>query len=117
MQKTKVLGRILLDFLIGGGLVAIALAVGFLFSPLVAGVIAALPIRVGATIFLGGVHEGAEFAHKMVEGGLLTYAGTLGFFLVLYYAIPRFGLLKSFGGAVVVALAITLVAFKLAGKF
>ena len=76
--------EILKDFLIGGGLIASAITVGILTSPLIGGIIAALPIRAGLTFLLGGLHEGTDFVHKMVEGSMLTYIPTMLFFVILY---------------------------------
>lgn len=117
MKKTFVWSKIITDFLIGGGLITSAIFVGMLTSPLIGGLIAALPIRVGITILLGGIHEGTEFATKMLEGSLLTFFGTFTFLLGLYYGIPRFGLLKGFALASVGCLIVVVITFKLAGKF
>lgn len=108
--------KILQEFLIGGALVALALGVGSIAGPVFGGLVAALPIRLGTTLLIGGIKEGNDFAFKMVEGSLLTYFGTLAFILVLFFGIPRLGLLKSFAGALIVSTIIVFLSFKLAGK-
>ncbi len=108
--------KLVQEFLIGGFLVAIALFFGMQFGPILAGVIATLPIRLGTTLLLGGAYEGNAFAMKMVEGSLLTYVGTFLFLVVLFFGIPRIGIAKSFAIASVVCLVSILAAFKLTGR-
>jgi len=107
---------ILINFLFGGILIAIAIAIGMIVGPVFGGLIAALPIRLGATIFLSGIKEGDKFAFKMVEGSLLTYIGTFLFLISLWCLIPKIGFLKGFViSSIICIVAITLI-FKITGK-
>lgn len=108
--------KILEEFIIGGILVALALAVGSIAGPVFGGLVAALPIRLGATLLIGGVKEGSGFAFKMVEGSFLTYFGTFAFIAILLFGIPRIGLMRSFIAAAIANAVIVLILFKLAGK-
>jgi hypothetical protein len=108
--------KILVEFLLGGMLIAFAIAIGMLIDPVFGGLIAALPIRLGATIFLGGMSEGEKFALKMVEGSLLTYIGTFFFLVALRYFIPRLGLATSFVISSIICVAIIILTFKITGK-
>jgi len=112
----KVVAKILQNFLVGGALVALALAVGSLVGAVFGGLVAALPIRLAATLLIGGVGEGEQFAFKMAEGSLLTYPGTFAFIAILFVGIPRIGLLKSFAAAIIADAIIILLLFKFAGK-
>jgi len=96
------------DFFIGGALVAGALLVGVLYSPVLAGVMAALPIRLMATLGLAGNGNGTVFVKQMVEG---TFVGWLagGVFLLSYYVL----LLKRFDWAPGMAIAGVLMAASL----
>ena len=104
------------EFLIGGFLVAVALFFGMQFGPIIAGVIATLPIRLGSTLLLGGAYEGKEFAMKMVEGSLLTYVGTFLFLVVLFFGIPRIGIMRSFVAAAIVCFVTIVIMFKATGR-
>lgn len=115
IPRTKVLDRIALDFLLGGILVALAVYVGIVAGAIFGGIIAALPIRLGVTILLSH-SEGPQFTQQMIEGSLLTYVGTLFFLLTLYFGYPKYGLLKSFVAASIVALIVIILTFKMAGK-
>ncbi len=108
--------KILQNFLVGGALVALALAVGSVAGAVFGGLVAALPIRLAATLLIGGMREGEQFALKMAEGSLLTYFGTFAFIAILFLGIPRIGFAKSFVIAIVADAAIILLLFKLAGK-
>lgn len=114
-MKTKALDRILLDFVLGGVLVAAAVFVGIVAGAIWGGVIAALPIRLGVTILLSYA-EGSKFTMQMIEGSLLTYVGTLFFLLTLYFGYPKIGLVKSFAAASAVTFITIIIVFKLAGK-
>jgi hypothetical protein len=116
MLGEKILQNVFFDFLLGGALVAIALAVGSAAGAVFGGLVAALPIRLGATLLIGGFREGNDFALKMAEGSLLAYFGTFAFLAVLLVGIPRIGLAKSFAGAIIADIAITVFLFKIAGK-
>ncbi|GEM_PF-1562443 len=117
LQKRKAIGeKIILDFLIGGALVSVAIGIGIAIGALYGGIIAALPIRLGVTIFLSA-GEGDLFIRDMIEGSLLTYVGTLFFLLTLYYGFPRFGLVNSLITATIIAVITIFAVFKLAGKF
>lgn len=108
--------KILINFLIGGALIAIALAIGMLVNPVFGGLVAALPIRLGTTILLSGLNEGQGFASKMVEGSLLTYIGTFFFLISLWYLIPKIGFIKGFVISSAVCVSIIILTFKITGK-
>lgn len=108
--------KLLQEFLFGGAIIALAIAVGITVSPVIGGVIATLPIRLGTTLFLGGVYQGKEFTQKMLEGSLLTYPATFLFIIALFVGIPRIGLLKSFALASILCIALTVLLFKLTGR-
>ncbi len=114
-MKKRALERIAADFLIGGFLVAVAVSVGIAAGAVYGGIIAALPIRLGVTILISSA-EGEAFTRDMIEGALLSYAGTLFFLLALYYGFPRLGLVNSLIIATIIAAITILIAFRLAGK-
>ena len=117
LQKRKAIGeKILLDFLIGGALVSVAIGIGIAIGAIYGGIIAALPIRLGVTIFLSS-GQGDLFLKEMIEGSLLTYIGTLFFLLTLYYGFPKFGLINALIIATIIATVTIFIVFKLAGKF
>jgi uncharacterized membrane protein (GlpM family) len=97
-----------LDFIVGGLIVAVAVLVGTLVSPLLGGIIAGAPLRLAASIFLAGWHEGDKLAYEMAKGSLLGIAGAMFFAVALVYSIPRVGLIKSFGLATLVWVVATL---------
>lgn len=116
MAKTKnAFDKVVLDFLLGGFLVALAVYIGILAGAVYGGIVAALPIRLGVTLLLSH-SEGAEFVKQMIEGSLLTYLGTLFFLLTLHFGFPKFGLFKSFIAASIVAAVTIILVFKVAGK-
>jgi hypothetical protein len=86
----------LFDFLLGGGLIACVLAIGKYFGPLIAGIIAALPVRLGTTLFLAGMGNDVVFATEMIKGVLPGSLGALGFMIILSNTTLKFGLWKSF---------------------
>ncbi|HLD85675.1 MAG TPA: DUF3147 family protein [archaeon] len=114
-MKTRVWNKVIIDFLLGGFLVALAVYIGISVGAVFGGMIAALPIRLGVTILLS-YSESEAFTKQMIEGSLLTYIGTLFFLLTLYFGYPKFGLIKSFAAAMVVAFITIIIVFKLAGK-
>jgi len=84
------------DFLIGGGLIATVLALGKVFGPMIAGIIAALPVRLGTTLFLSGISNSPAFVAGMLRGSIPTSLGAFGFMVTLARTTTRFGMLKSF---------------------
>lgn len=90
------LESLILDFITGGALVAGAMGLAVLAGPLLGGVFAGAPIRAGVTIFLAGVHDGAEFASEMTRGAVFSMIGNIFFIGALYLALPRFGLYRGF---------------------
>ncbi len=98
--------KLLYDFLIGGGLIATVLALGKVFGPMIAGIIAALPVRLGATLFLSGMTNSPEFVLGMLRGSIPGSLGSFGFMATLAKTTKKFGLWKSFVLACIVCLII-----------
>lgn len=88
--------RILYDFIAGGAMIATVLAIGKVFSPAIAGIIAALPVRLGATLFLSGMTNSPEFVLGMLRGSIPTSIGAFGFMVTLSKTTKRMGMRKSF---------------------
>jgi len=76
-------GRLLGEFLAGGGLIALILALARFFGPTAAGILAALPVRLGATLFMGGFSQGSEFAIQMLRGSVPSSIGAFAFMVTL----------------------------------
>jgi hypothetical protein len=98
--------KLVYDFLAGGGLIATVLALGKVFGPMIAGIIAALPLRLGTTLFLSGISNGPAFVTSMLRGSIPASIGAFGFMITLAKTTTKFGLLKSFILACVVCLII-----------
>jgi hypothetical protein len=90
------------NFLVGGTLVAFALWVSYFTSPVVGGIIAALPIRLSITWILAGLREGKEFAAEMARGSIVGMIGNLCFTLTLLITIIALGIGMSFLLALVI---------------
>lgn len=90
------LESLIIDFIVGGALVAGALALAVLVGPLFGGIFAGAPIRAGATIFLAGIHESTEFATKVTRGAVFSMVGNIFFIGALYFSLPKFGLYRGF---------------------
>ncbi len=88
--------KILVDFILGGLLISIALLISDILGPLVGGGFAALPIRVGATIFIAGISGGEAIAYEMSKGALSGLFGAFAFALILSFTPQKIGITKSF---------------------
>ena len=108
------LWEFLSDFLMGGTLIAVVLALGHFIGPLTTGIIAALPVRVWATILLGGVSASPDFLLGMLRGIISGSVGTLGFIVILATRTRRYGVRNAFILACAVCAAITCVGVFLA---
>jgi hypothetical protein len=102
------LQQTLYDFIAGGALIATVLALGRVFGPALAGIVAALPVRLGATLLLSGVSNSPGFVLGMLRGSIPASLGALGFMTTLSRTTTRFGMLKSFILAVAVCVLIIL---------
>jgi uncharacterized membrane protein (GlpM family) len=88
--------RFILDFLIGGFMVAASLLVAATLSPIAGGIIAGLPIRMGTTLAIVGYREGGEKLQKTARGALVGMIGSLGFTLTLYFTLLLLSFMVSF---------------------
>ncbi len=88
--------KILIDFIFGGLLISIALLISDILGPLICGGFAALPVRVGATIFIAGAAGGETIAYEMSKGALSGLFGAFSFALILSFAPQKIGITKSF---------------------
>ncbi len=98
--------KLLYDFIAGGALIATVLALAKIFGPFIAGIIAALPIRLGTTLFLSGITNSPEFVLGMLRGSIPGSLGSFGFMVTLAKTTKKFGIWKSFILACVVCLII-----------
>lgn len=87
--------RILLDFIIGGVMVASALLIASFIGPVYGGVLAGAPIRAGTTAVLAGVRGGIEAAEGVAEGILFSMVANVFFALILVLALPKIGLWRG----------------------
>lgn len=93
------------NFAAGGFLVMAALWVADISSPVLGGVIAAMPIRFAATWLLGGIRHGKAFAGKLARGSIIGMAGNLIFSVMLFLTIGMLGFSPGFGLGVICCLA------------
>ncbi|MBN2330743.1 MAG: hypothetical protein JXC85_02910 [Candidatus Aenigmarchaeota archaeon] len=98
--------RLLFDFMIGGGLIAAVVSVFHFVSPLIGGIIAAVPVRIGITMFLGGIAEGSGFVLGMLRGSIPGSFGAFSFMFVLSRATRRLGIWRSFSIATLVCVLV-----------
>jgi hypothetical protein len=103
----RYLERLIPDFLIGGSMIAGVLAVAHFLGPFLAGIIAALPVRLGATLFLGGIAGSSEFFLGLLRGIIPANFGTLCFIVMLAKTTRRYGVWKSFALSWAVCIAVT----------
>ena len=92
--------KILIDFILGGLLISITLLISDILGPLLGGGFAALPIRVGATIFIAGAAGGETIAYEMSKGALSGLCGAFTFALILSFTPRKIGITKSFIAAI-----------------
>jgi hypothetical protein len=104
------LSKLALDFIIGGAMIASVLAIANFIGPFMAGVIAALPVRIWATLLLGGVSGSSEFLMGMLRGVIPGSFGSLSFMIVLAKVTSRHGIMRSFALASAACLLVTYVA-------
>jgi hypothetical protein len=99
------------NFLLGGFLIALALAIGKLVGPFIAGIIAALPVRLGATLFLGGISNDVSFVLEMIKGAVPGSLGALCFMVVLSLTVKRVGVPKAFVLGCLACLAVVYIGY------
>jgi hypothetical protein len=100
------------NFLAGGFLVLLALEVAYITSPILGGIIAALPIKFGITWILAGVRGGLEFAERMARGSIIGMTGNLLFSFTLFFSLSVLDFFISFSLAIALCLiAIVLLKF------
>jgi hypothetical protein len=92
------------NFLAGGSLVLLALWVAYVSTPVLGGIIAALPIKFAITWILAGIREGPGFAEKMARGSIIGMTGNLLFSLTLFLTLSTLDLFVSFSLAAAVCL-------------
>lgn len=113
MRGNKSLGREWFEnFLAGGMLVVFAMWVAQISTPVLGGIIAALPIKFSITWILAGIREGAEFAERMANGSIIGMTGNLLFSFTLFIALSTLDFLASFSIAITVCI-VAIVALKL----
>lgn len=95
-----------LNFVIGGILVAGALLVVGAIGPVYGGVLAGAPIRAGTTALLAGLRDGVEPATGVAKGVVFSMVANIFFAVTLFITLPRFGLWKAFALATAVFLII-----------
>jgi hypothetical protein len=98
--------RLLSDFIIGGGLIALVVAIVQLLGPFMGGIVASMPIRVGITMFLGGLFEGSGFVIGMLSGSIAGSVGAFAFMIVLSRMTRKLGTIKSISLATLMCLIV-----------
>lgn len=98
--------RVILDFIIGGILVAGALLVAAAIGPVYGGVIAGAPIRAGTTALLAGLRDGVEQATGVAKGIVFSMIANVFFAVTLFIGLPRFGLWVAFALASAIFLVV-----------
>ncbi len=105
VSRAKTIGRDWAEnFLAGGMLVAFALWAAQISTPVLGGIIAALPIKFGITWVIAGVRGGEEFAERMAKGSVIGMTGNLLFSVTLFFSLSTLDLLASFALAIAVCL-------------
>jgi hypothetical protein len=101
VKKVKPIVRsVLLDFFLGGALVACALLLANLVGPAVGGILAGAPIRTGAVVSLHYFHHRDITATtEMARGVVVAMICNVFFALTLYLALPKWG----FAGGLIAA--------------
>ena len=95
-KSRQMLSKVLTDFLIGGFLISAAVYIAEILGPAFGGSFAALPVRVGGTIFLAGTSGGSGMAYSMAVGALSGSLGAFVFSVVLSLAPRKIGIFRSF---------------------
>jgi multidrug efflux pump subunit AcrB len=88
--------QIAYDFIIGGSLVSVSLLVAELLSPVLGGLMAALPVRLGITLGLLAFREDDRGFHRIARGCLAGMTGSLAFTFCLYITLLSLGILLGF---------------------
>ncbi len=88
--------KVFYDFLVGGGLIAVVLAIASILSPFIGGLIAVIPIRLGLTIFIAGISSDASFTSEIARGGLTGSLSACIFVVSLSYSAKRIGVWRGF---------------------
>ena len=101
--------KILSDFILGGLMIAGVLAIASMIGPFSAGILAALPVRVWATLLLGGATGTDQFTLGMVKGIIPGSIGSLFFMLVLSGTAVKRGVRRSFILASAACIAATVI--------
>lgn len=110
------ISKLLQDFAIGGALVVAAVATAAYVNPVAGGIVAAMPLRLGTSIFLTGAHGGSRMAAQMAHGSLLAMPGMVVFLIALPTAIERLGMGLGLAAASIAWLAVTVPVYLLFGK-
>ena len=84
------------DFITGGLLVALALFVSDILSPVLGGFIAGLPIRFAVTWGIAASKKGPEFAEKMAKGSVFGIIGSVLFSMTLYLSLSALDFFTAF---------------------
>jgi hypothetical protein len=95
-----------IDFIIAGGLIAFVIELGVIFGPALAGIVAALPLRVWATLLVGAA-SGTEFVSSLVYGMVPAGIGAIAFTYALVLSLDRLGIWKSFALSWVVCICVS----------
>ncbi len=107
--------KFLFDFVLGGLIVAIVVLVANLISPVIAGIIAAMPIRLATSLFLIKFHEGEYAAVEACRGILHGAMGVLVFAVSLTLLTKKFEFYPSFGVASVLCIVTTYLMYHFLG--
>src|SRR3989338_5267345 len=102
---------LIVDFILGGLVVAGSLLVASSFGPLWGGLVLALPSKTVATLFLSP-DKSEFFVSNLITGLLLSLPGTAVFCFAMLYLIKKFDLLTSFILALFAALLVILIIFR-----
>lgn len=101
--------RLIVDFFVGGGLIAFVVALLHFVGPMLGGIIASIPLRIGITMFLGGISEGSAFVLGMLRGSIPATFGAFSFMIVLSRSTRKLGILRSFSLASLICILVTYV--------
>jgi predicted neutral ceramidase superfamily lipid hydrolase len=105
-MRENVRRSVLLDFLLGGTLIAGAVLLADILNPWAGGVLAGAPIRSGLAICLYYAHtRDTEKTAQLARGVLLAMISNVFFALTLYLTLPRLGFVPSIVSASLVFLA------------
>ncbi len=103
------LSKLVVDFFIAGGLIAVVLEIANLMGPFIAGIIAALPLRVWMTLLIAGTTESPEFIMSLLRGIIPGSFGAWTFMITLSFSTRKWGIWKSFALACITCTCVTLI--------